>query len=448
MLKRFLKNIEECGIVRKKERILLAVSGGIDSMVMADLFSKTSFDTGIAHCNFKLRGTDSDNDELFVKEYASSAGRPFYTVSFDTKGYAREKRISIEMAARELRYKWFEEIRQKYGYDLVALAHNMNDNIETILINLARGTGIAGLTGMKPREGLLIRPLLFATRREIEEYASACSVSFREDVTNAELRFIRNRIRHQIIPLFREINPSFESTVAGTAERLTEIEEILVNYVRDIKTNVIKKEENGIIIFDINKLLRCKPLKTILFEIFRPYGLTTGQLNGLIRLLSGRTGAALLTESHRILKNRNEVIVTKKLPVENIVYNINTLNDFHQLPFIEKVELTEIKPGFKTDSDPLAAFLDADTVSFPLVIRKWEYGDRFFPLGMGCEKKLSDYFTDRKFSLPDKEKTLVMVSSSGEIIWILGERIDDRHKITPVSSKVIIIRLKDNFKFK
>ncbi|MGQ9619867.1 MAG: tRNA lysidine(34) synthetase TilS [Bacteroidales bacterium] len=443
MLEEFLKYIKDNRLAEKSHRILLAVSGGIDSMVMADLFGRTHFDTGIAHCNFKLRGKDSEQDELFVKDFAVRTGKPLYCKSFDTKEYAERKGISIEMAARELRYGWFEDIRKKNGYDLIALAHNMSDNIETILLNLSRGTGITGLTGMRPGNGRLIRPLLFASRQAIEEYARTRSVAYRIDRSNAELKYKRNRIRHQIIPIFREINPSFDATITETAKRFSEFQEILEGFIKGIREYAVK-EKNNTVIFDLKKLSGFKPLKTILFELFRQYGISPGQLKILERFFYGRTGSVLLTASHRLIKNRDEIIVTGLPEKEKKEYLVDNIDGFQRLPFIETAELIQINSEFKPEADSSAAFLDAESVAFPVTIRKWNPGDRFQPLGMSSHKKLSDYFTDRKYSIAYKEKIFVM-ESAGEIIWILGERIDDRYKITGNTHKVLIIRLKKDF---
>jgi len=444
MLKEFLDYIEKNRLAGKSDRILLAVSGGIDSMVMADLFFRTGFDTGIAHCNFKLRGKDSDYDELFVKEYAEHTGRPFFCTSFNTLDYARKKGISTEMAARELRYEWFEELRLKNKYDRIALAHNKNDNVETILINFCRGTGIKGLTGMKPLNGNLIRPLLFASRSQIKEYASENSIEYRLDITNYEVKFIRNKFRHQIIPLFRKINPSFDDTVTEMAKGFSELRDILENYITTVKQNVIIKE-NSETVFSLKKLLEYSPVNTILFELFRPYGLSAGQLETLIKTIQSQTGSVLYTDTHRIIKNRDEIIITG-LPVsEPQEFLINSIEELVGIPFFESAEVKTVDSNFRIDRDPLAAFINYEMIKFPLKIRSWKAGDRFMPFGMNSFRKLSDYFTDKKFSIPEKEKALVM-ESEGNIVWLLGERIDNRFRISPGTRSALVIRLKKSLR--
>lgn len=443
MLKEFTEYIETNRLASKSDRILLAVSGGIDSMAMADLFGRAGYETAIVHCNFKLRGTDSDEDETFVKEYASRTNRKFYSASFNTAEYAGKKGISVEMAARELRYKWFEEIRRQYDYDLIAIGHNRNDNIETILINLVRGTGIIGLTGMKPAGGKLIRPLLFASRQEIEEYARSGVLSWREDKTNDELLYLRNRIRHQLLPVLRQLNPSFDITLTETAARMSEIQEILDGYIYSIRKRVAV-EEKETVVFDALQLTECRPLKTILFELFRPYSITSGRLNDLINLLTGRTGATILTDTHRIIKNRNQIIATGLPEKEKTEFTVKDIESLRRLAFIESAEIADNNNDFKFLSDPFTASLDAHAVSFPLIFRRWRHGDRFQPLGMSSFKKLSDYFTDRKIPLHKKEKFLVL-ETDGEIAWITGERIDNRFKVTGSTEKILIIKCKKDY---
>ena len=282
MVEEFRKYIAENNLFNPSDRVLLAVSGGIDSMVMAHLFLAINASTGIAHCNFNLRGPESDEDEAFVKDFASLHKIPFFSESFDTTGFASEKGISIQMAARELRYRWFEEIRLKNNFYCISVAHNLNDNVETFLLNLTRGSGIAGLTAMKPKHKNLIRPLLFATRSSIVEYCNFNKIDFREDRSNAETKYKRNKIRHIIIPKFKEINPSFETTIIETAERLNEINEIISGHISGLRDKVTIVNKNSIS-FKINILQGLSPRLTLLYELFRPYGVAKGQLDDLVK---------------------------------------------------------------------------------------------------------------------------------------------------------------------
>ncbi len=273
MLDDFAKYIEENHLFGKNDRILLAVSGGIDSMVMAHLFLAAGYKTGIAHCNFCLRPEESDKDEDLVRVFASENHIPFYPIRFETRAYARQHGISIQMAARELRYEWFEKIRTETGFDFIAVAHNLNDNIETLLINLTRGTGITGLTGMRPVSNRIVRPLLFATRRRIADYRDSQNVLFREDKSNAETKYTRNKIRHLVVPVLKEINPSVEETLNETAGRLAGINEIVSSYIGSLRDR-ISAVKDAEIIFRINELREYLQNSTVLFELFRPYGIT------------------------------------------------------------------------------------------------------------------------------------------------------------------------------
>jgi tRNA(Ile)-lysidine synthase len=440
MLEEFKRNIAINNLFDDSDKLLLAVSGGIDSMVMASLFIRYGSEIGIAHCNFRLRGADADRDEDFVRRYAVKNNIPFYSVKFDTTGYAGEKGISIQMAARELRYRWFEEIRQQNGYDFIVLAHNMNDNIETFLINLTRGTGIAGLTGMKPRFNRLLRPLLFATRTAIEAYSRDNKVKFREDSSNSDTKYTRNKIRHSVVPLFREINPSFDSTVIETAERLSEVHDIFTGFISGIREKAIYTVD-GITHLKLKEIKGLTPKRTILYELLRPYGGGAQQLEELIALSEGKTGSQLVTDRARLVKNRNEILITPLESQTEIIYNVSSVEDLRKVPYIKSASICKTGAMFPIPVSPSVACLDFDKIHFPLKIRKWIHGDQFQPFGMRSKKKLSDFFIDQKFSLPEKERQLIL-ESAGTIAWVMGKRIDDRFKVTERTKKALVIRMK------
>lgn len=422
-------------------RILLAVSGGIDSMVMAHLFLESGFKAGIAHCNFNLRGEESDGDEEFVKTFAEKMNVPFFKIRFDTQGFAAEKGISIQMAARDLRYRWFEEVRVENNYDFISLAHNQNDNTETFLINLTRGTGIAGLTGMRPAHKHLIRPLLFATRNAIAAYASENSVPFREDRTNADTKYTRNKIRHRILPVFREINPSFDNTVAETAERLAQVNEIISAFLEPLKERIVTRKD-GLTAFRTTDIPRGPYARTILFELFRPYGLSAGQAGELEKLAMGRSGGQLFTGDWRLVKNRNEIIVVPRQESSASYYEVQSAEDLKNIGWVTGAKIFRKDHDFTIPSSEKIASLDSDKIVWPVIIRSPHAGDSFFPLGMKSKKKLSDYFIDRKYSIPEKEKKLVL-ESAGKIAWIIGDRIDNRFKISGSTRNVLRIEVKD-----
>ena len=444
MKTRFVNYIKDNSLATSGDRIILAVSGGKDSMVMAHLFISAGFEVAIAHCNFKLRGKDSDLDEELVRNFSLENKVPFFSESFRTSGYALESGISIQMAARDLRYDWFEKLRISENYDYVAVAHNLNDNIETFLINLTRGTGIAGLTGMNPRNNRLIRPLLFATRGEIEAYQAENRIQYREDRTNAETKYIRNKIRHTILPLFREINPSFDNTILETAGRFRDIGDLVARYISDLSKMVTDQSQNyKTRIINIKKLQGFSPSGTVLFELFREYGIGSGQVKDLEKLIKAKSGAVLYTRSHRLLKNRNQILITAPESDTNRFYVSESVGELTDVPVIASAEIREVGPGFIIPSDPGTACLDFDSISFPVLIRKWEAGDSFYPLGMTHRKKISDYLIDRKFSIQDKEECYIL-ESGGKIAWVIGERIDNRFRFTKTTRKVLIIIKKDD----
>jgi tRNA(Ile)-lysidine synthase len=438
MLQKFKKYIMDNSLIKPDDRILLAVSGGIDSMVMTHLFIKSGYTLGIAHCNFSLRYTESDMDEEMVSEFAAQHNIQFFSTRFDTKNYARENGLSVQMAARELRYRWFENIRKEHNYNSVAVAHNLNDNIETMLINLLRGTGTTGLAGMKPVSNNIIRPMLFATRKEIVFYCNRNRISYREDISNNDTKYIRNKIRHLIIPLLKDINPSVESTLSEAAERFSGINEIISDYINELREKV-SLEQDDCTAININLLKPHLHNKVVLFELFRPYGIADIPINDLYNIIKGKTGGRVFTSSHRIVKNRKELLVSKERSDPATIRLISNLRHFERIPEIEYAKTVKITEKFEIPSEPSFVCLDFEKLSFPLILRKWNSGDHFYPLGMNHRKKLSDYFIDNKYSLFDKENALIL-ESGGKIICILGDRIDNRFKITTYSKNVLIIK--------
>ena len=441
MLKEFINYISANKMMESGARILLAVSGGIDSMVMTDLFLKAGYDAGIAHCNFSLRGKDSDMDEVLVREFAENKNIPFYLVKFSTKEYAKRENLSIQMAARQLRYSWFEQIRLDNDFNLIAVAHNANDNIETLLINLVRGTGISGLTGMRPVSNRIIRPLLFASRSEIEKYCKDYNIAFREDRSNADTKYTRNKIRHLVIPVLKKINPALEKNLSETIIRLKETDEIVDKFISLIREDI--SVSSGVTItFDVLKLNKYLSEKSVLFELFRPFGLSGTQITDIINIIRGKTGGQMFTFTHRILKNRNKIIL---LPIDKIPdyqYIIHKKAELENTPFIVSVNTQEIKEGFIIPEDNMTACLDENDLEYPLIIRIWKNGDYFYPLGMKNRKKISDFLIDIKKSRIEKEKIKVL-ESGGKIAWVIGERIDSRFMIKASTKKALIIKSKN-----
>ena len=441
MFEEFKSYIEKNNLLGKHDRILLAVSGGIDSMVMTHLFKRMGTDTGIAHCNFSLRGTESDLDEEMVRDFAEKNGIPFYIIRFKTIEHASAKGISVQMAARELRYEWFEKTRLENNYSHTAVAHNMNDNIETMLINLTRGTGLTGLSGMRPSANKIIRPLLFASRHEIEKYCIENKVPFREDKSNTETKYTRNKIRHLVIPVLKEINPSLEESLKATAARLAGIDEILSEYIEKIRAGSSFKKGTTTI-FNVESLKMFQKSKALLYELFSAYNVTGSVSTGLIRLISGGTGKQLFTKTHRIVRDRDEIIVSPLGTESFEKIEIACVEDLQNVPGIKSAIEIDISPGYRIPRRKGIACMDSERIEYPLVIRRWIKGDFFYPLGMNNKKKLSDYFIDSKYSLLRKENALIL-ESAGEIVWIIGERLDERFKVTTSTSRILKIEYKN-----
>jgi tRNA(Ile)-lysidine synthase len=441
LLQSFQDTIISNRLFEKKHSILLTVSGGIDSVVMLNLFLESGIDIGIAHCNFKLRGGESEEDEAFVHNLASMNNLPFYQKNFDTIEYAESRGISIEMAARELRYAWFEEIRSHYKFDFIATAHNMNDVAETVLLNLSRGTGIRGLTGIKLLSGHVIRPMLFATRSEIESYALRNNLPHREDSTNSSLKFKRNKIRHQILPVLESINPSVIRTIAENAQTLAETEMVFQQRVQEVVDHIGSWIDENYII-NLRELEQYTPLRTYLFELVRPFNFTTAQLDGIIESFGSNSGKKFFSSTHRMIKNRDNLIISENIDVLMPRFYIEADTQEIAKPIRLTLKKMSIDESFEFPRSRDIACLDYAQLEFPLLLRRWQKGDYFKPLGMGDFKKLSDFFVDSKLSIPEKENVWLLISGD-RIVWVVGKRLDDRFKITQKTKSILLIQLEE-----
>ena len=435
----FQSFIDKEGLCGKTDRILLGVSGGVDSVCMLHYFSIAGYPTGIAHCNFGLRGDESDQDEIFVRNLANEFDIPLFSVKFNTQKIAEKEGISIQMAARDLRYEWFEEIRKKYDYDYIAIAHNKDDVIETFLINLTRGSGLKGFTGIKPKSGKIIRPLLFSSRNDILTYLSTNNLEFREDSSNNSVKYSRNLIRHELIPLFEKINPSFRETMIENISRLKESEEVYLDNIRS-KKELTFKEENQKIIIDIEQLKLLHPLTTYLHEFLKPFGFSHTQISDIINSLDGISGKKFISLTHRLIKDRTELIIEEVSATQNRSYLIKNKNDSIEHPVSLNIVELQRSENFEISKDTNTGLFDLDLIEFPITIRKWKSGDYFMPLGMKNLKKLSDFYIDEKLSISEKENTWIL-ESENKIIWIIGKRIDERFKITDKTSEILKIDL-------
>lgn len=441
MIKKFEKYYQKNELFAKTDNILLTVSGGRDSVVMVNLFHQSKLNFGIAHCNFKLRGKEADKDKQFVKNLAEKLNVPFYTVSFNTHEFASENKISTQMAARELRYHWFEEIRTKNNYQFIATAHHKNDVAETLLINLTKGTGLSGLHGISSKNGNIVRPLLCFNRNEIDDFVESNKIKFREDKSNAETKYVRNKIRHKIIPELEKINPSFIETIFNETQQFAELEQLIETKINEDRKKCFSVNVYNIEI-DIPKLLKLKPLKTYLFYFLKPYGFNADDAIDIMNSLDKQSGKKFMSKTHQLIKDRNKLIISASKDVEYKEFVINKLEDFSSLPFYLKAKMVSKKVLKSINKDKNFAYLDADKVKFPLTIRKWKMGDKFKPFGMKGVKKLSDFFVDEKLSLLEKEN-IWLLTSNNKIIWVVGYRIDDDYKLSSKTKNALFLTYKN-----
>ena len=440
MYNRFLKYISSENLFGHQEKLLLGVSGGVDSVTLVHLVTRLGNDFALAHCNFNLRGDESDEDERFVKELANQYGVEIFLNSFATSDYAFENGISIEMAARKLRYEWFEKIRTENYFDFIVVGHHLNDVLETFILNMSRGTGIRGLSGIKPKTGNIVRPMLFASRNEIDAYAEENQLTHRFDSSNDDTSIKRNKVRHQIIPLLEELNPSFKTNLQRTIGILNQTEAVFQTKIEEIQHQLISKEGSWTVI-DKGQLASLIPVSIYLFELLRPYHFNAATTGNIIDMLYEPPGTKFYSSTHRLVIDREKLIIT---PIEFMSQDIFYVEK-DQISVYDPVELAvsveTYLPGYKIPDSKNIAVFDYDKVRFPLVIRKWQQGEYFCPLGMKGFKKLSDFFIDEKYSIPEKENTWIMASEN-KIMWILGKRIDDRFKITSSTQYVLRLEMK------
>lgn len=438
MVGQFLHHIRQNTLFKPGDKILLAVSGGIDSAVMLHLFRKAGFNAGVAHCNFRLRGEESDLDAVFVRELALKNGCPFHTTAFDTAEYARERGLSTQMAARELRMKWFEELLRDHPYDCVATAHHLNDVLETLLFNLVKGTGIDGLSGIPVKQQNLVRPLLFASREQIRNYAESEGISWREDSSNATDHYTRNVIRNRVIPVLREINPNLEETFSATMVRLKAAREFARGFLKDFNIRNIYYDGKHVLIRK-EELKRQPYAVVILWELVKDLGFNFDQCEDVVNG-DHQPGAMFASPSHQLTVDR-DVLILSKLSVRAGIY-VEVPQGATQVTAEGQSLSFEVqdRDRFTMVKDKAVAQLDYDKICFPIIWRDWNEGDRFIPFGMTEHKKLSDFLIDEKVSVPDK-KHITVINAGGEIVWVVGMRIANQVGITEGTRRVLIIRV-------
>ncbi|HEY9124699.1 MAG TPA: tRNA lysidine(34) synthetase TilS [Bacteroidales bacterium] len=437
MFERFEKYLKSFCKCLPTDKIIVAVSGGADSMSLLHMLYKAKYDIIIAHCNFQLRGEESDNEEQLVRQTAAKLDIPIYVKRFETTEYASLKNISIQMAARELRYSWFENLRRNLSYHKIAVAHNADDNIETFFINLIRGTGIAGLTGMKAVSGNIVRPLLFATREEIEAYCQTENIVFATDSSNLSDKYLRNNIRHNIVPLLRQMNGVFDQTMLDNLKKLQGAYAIYSDAIKNIINEIVSASSESMILIDIRALLNTVEPSTVLFEILKEYNFSPVVVSEIYNSLDADSGKQFFSESHWLVKDRDKLIVSRLS--EDKANNEDVFYIFEDTEHINiPISMSFIKSsaeGYEIKKNPNIAALDYDKLVFPLILRHWRHGDYFIPMGMKGIKKVSDFFVDKKLSLPEKESVWLLFSA-GELVWVTGMRIDERYKITNGTQQV------------
>lgn len=422
-----------------KDRVLLALSGGVDSVVMLHLFSQLDYAIGVAHCNFKLRGTESDEDESFCRKLAKELNVPIYIKTFDTLSIAKERGISVQMAARDLRYEWFKEVCEKEGFDYIATAHHLNDSVETFLVNFTKGCGLRGLHGIPMRNNKIIRPLLFATRKEMEGWATEHHIDFREDASNEQTKYIRNKIRHEVIPVLETINPGFVNSAGETINKVGQAEKLYDFAIEFFRQQVLLETPEGTLVIELKKLLESPAPHTLLFEFLRPTGLHQDQVG---RIFSAKTGAVFYSEKYRFLVDRDRLICELTPNREQNEYFIEPGEN--AISFEDQtLELSNIpRLPVKYPNSRKVIFVDEKKLVFPLKVRGWKEGDKFKPFGMqGKSKKLKDFFNDIKLSLFEKERVRILEDAKGQIVWVIGYRADERFRIGEDTRKVLRITL-------
>lgn len=430
MLEKFQQYIEQNHLINKGDRILVALSGGVDSMVLAELLRRCGFDITFAHCNFHLRGKESDGDEQFVREYADRVGVKLFVRQFDTLEYVETQKVSVEMAARELRYAWFNDMINASG-QLLALAHHADDQIETFFINLLRGSGIKGLKAMQPRNGLYIRPLLWASREEIKNFAIENGIQWREDSTNNDTVYLRNKIRHDLMPAFDSVKPEAREKILESVNHLASENQL---YRELLKDKLFQIETVDGVLHSIPKSTANNSLQ-LLFEWLRHFGFSFSQCESILASLNSEPGKEFYSANYQLVIEKDTIDV---FPIELTANLLTPGLSYSKQP----VRTTHALSLLITDN-PNIAQLDFDKLKFPLRVRHWWHGDRFHPLGMKGTKLVSDFFNDNGFTTFQKRNTQIITDADGEIVWIVGHRIDDRFKITKKTKTIYEIKFGD-----
>lgn len=441
LLEHFKQYNERHALFSHQDKILLTVSGGVDSMVMLSLFVEGGYNIGVAHCNFNLRGAESDGDEATVEAAAKAYGVPYYCKQFDTTAEMEQSGESMEMVARRLRYEWFDELSREHGYTSIAIAHHIDDSIETFFINLFRGTGLRGLTGITRQRGNIIRPLLFAERREILEYAVSHKIPFREDSSNRSQKYLRNKIRIGMLPMIREINPRFTSIMRGNLYHLTDAERFIEAGISKIKETVLEHCDNDIDRIHTALIEEHFPQEFVIYEILNSqYGFKGDVVVELYKALQkSDSGKRFYSKEYIACIDRADIVIAPIAEDDECktIVSREQLRSYcgNAVLYFEHTDIDNIS-DYNAPAE--VAYLDEQKLVYPLTLRRWREGDSFIPFGMIGRKKVSDYLTDRKISVIEKSRQFVLLSGE-EIVWVVGRRIDDRYRITKLTENILKI---------
>jgi tRNA(Ile)-lysidine synthase len=439
MLEKFKTFIQTSCLTNKDQRIIIGVSGGADSMSLLNLLYDSGFKIAVAHCNFMLRGAESDEDELFVKLATEKLNVPFFVKHFNTLEYAKLQKVNIQMAARELRYNWFDNLRRLNNYDKVAIAHNADDTIETFFINLIRGTGIQGISGIKPINNFVIRPLLFAFRSDIEDYCRQKNIEYRTDSSNLSDKYLRNKLRNSILPFFSNAKSEFKNIMLKNIENFEQAEKIYTSYIEQVKNSLITVKKDDEILINIEGIDNTISPSSVLIEILKEYNFSVRTIEEIHSTFHSDPGKIFLSKNYKLTKDRKHLIICKLKDVVEEKFHIFENTTEMDSPIKMSIRQFENKE-YEIKRNPYLAALDYENLTFPLVLRKWQAGDYFQPLGMKGLKKLSNFFIDNKISLPQKENTWLLTSAN-EIVWVVGMRIDERFKVKKETSRVLEIEI-------
>lgn len=438
MIVKFQQYIDQHQLCNNNDQILVAVSGGIDSIAMLHLFVKSNYKIAIAHCNFQLRARESDEDEKFVQNLGRHYGIDVFTKRFDTKSYAENQKISIQMAARELRYEWFEQLMEENGFNILAMAQHADDQVETFFINLLRGSGLTGLRGMPLKRDRIIRPLLFARREEIITYVKKNSLFYREDSSNNEDTYLRNKIRLQLLPDLLKIDRNVIDAILESIGHLNESDRLLQFEINE-RYKIIFKENDGYLRVSKNDIEKLQPREIWMYYLLRKFNFNRDTTNKITNAICGtQTGKIFFSVTHEAVIDRNDVLIRPLKKVTDETYFINDDQDSITEPLNLRFENVPNNQAFKINTDAQVAQVDKDKLNFPLILRKWQHGDRFRPIGLKGSKLLSDYFIDKKFSRFEKEEIWLLLSQN-EIVWVIGYQIADAFKISEKTKNILCI---------